>query len=90
MTFRVIAIVLGGYSLTTALSALTGLVLVALGIPLSDAMLTTVLLGFVFYVALMMWGFADRRTLARPWLIVLSAALTMSITSLLAPGVLAS
>jgi hypothetical protein len=89
-TFRVTAIAIGGYGLTSALCALTGLVLVFFGMPLSDAMLATVLLGYLFYVALVMWGFADRRTLIRPWLILLSAAVTMSIASLLAPLALAS
>jgi hypothetical protein len=88
-TFRVTAIALGGYALTSALCGLTGLVLVFFGMPLSDAMLTTVLLGYLFYVALVMWAFADRTTLVRPWLIILSAALTMSIASLLAPLALA-
>jgi hypothetical protein len=89
-TFRVTAITLGGYGLTSALCALAGLALVFFGMPLSDAMLATVLLGYLFYVALVMWAFADRTTLVRPWLIVLSAALTMSIASLLAPLALAS
>lgn len=88
MTFRVTAIAFGGYGLTFALSALTGIALVLCGIPLADAMLTTVLLGYIFYIALVMWGFADRKTFIRPWLILLSAAFTMFLTSLLAPLVL--
>jgi hypothetical protein len=90
MTFRVAAIALGGYGLTSALCALSGLVLASFGMPLPDAMLATVMLGYLFYIALVMWGFADRKSFIRPCLIVLFAALAMSLTSLLAPIVLSS
>ncbi len=85
MTFRVLALTLGGFALMAALSALAGLGLVALGVRLSEAMLATVLLGYVFYVALLMWGFADRNSLRRPWLVVVLAGLGMTATSYLAP-----
>lgn len=90
MVFRIIAITLGGYGLTTALSALSGMLLHTLGASLSEAMLTTVMLGYLFYTGLLMWGFAERTSLRRPWLILSSAAITMVLASLLAPALLAS
>lgn len=90
MTFRVLAISVGGYAFTAGCVALSGMALHAMGVPLSDAMLATILLGYVFYIAVVMWGFADRRTLFRPVAILVGAALTMKMSAYLAPGVLGS
>ncbi len=90
MTFRVIAITIGGYALTAGCAALSGMALNAVGLPLPDAMLATVLLGYVFYIAIVMWGFADRRNLIRPVVVLVAAALTMTLSSYFAPGVLGS
>lgn len=88
MTFRVIAIAIGGYVFMGGVVALSGILLHLMGVPLTDAMLATVLLGYVFYVAVIMWGFRDRRTLIRPFSILVGAALTMTMASRFAPGVL--
>lgn len=88
MTFRVVAIVFGGYALTAGCVALFGMALQAAGLPLKDAMLASVLLGYVFYVVVVMWAFADRRTLMRPVAVLGTAAGTMVLSSYLAPGAL--
>ncbi len=90
MIFRVIAIAIGGYALTAGVVALSGIGLNAVGVPLNDAMLATVLSGFIFYIAVVMWGFRDRRTLIRPIAVLAAAALTMTAASYLSPWVLAS
>ena len=88
MTLRVIAIIVGGYVFTGGVVALSGMLLQVLGVPLADAMLSTILLGFIFYIAVVMWGFADRTSLFRPLAIVVAAALSMVISSYFAPGAL--
>jgi len=88
MTFRVIAIAIGGYVFMGGVVALSGILLHRTGVPLNDAMLATVLLGYIFYVVVVMWGFRDRRTLIRPVSILVGAALTMTMASHFAPGVL--
>ena len=90
MAFRVVAIVFGGYGLTSALCVLAGMLLHAMGMPLAEAMLTTLLLGYVFYIGLVMWGFADRTRFFRPWAILFSTAVAMSLAALLAPVALPS
>lgn len=86
--FRVAAISLGGYGLVSALCILAGLALHELGIALSEAMLTTVLSGYIGYVALVMWGFAEQSGARRAWIILVSAAATMSLATLAAPAAL--
>ncbi len=88
MTFRVAAISLGGYALTAGLCSLAGMVLMLSGMAMPDAMLTTVLVGYIFYIALVMWAFADRVTMKRPWAILIAAILTTIATSVLGPLVL--
>lgn len=88
MTFRVIAISIGGFALTAGVVALLGIAIHALGVLLRDAMLASVLLGYIFYVAVVMWGFRDRRTLLRPIAVLGAAAATMTLASYLAPGAL--
>ncbi len=85
MTFRISAVTLGGYGLTSALCALAGMAVASLGVALTEAMLGTVLLGYIFYIALIMWAFAERKTLKRPCTILVLAAVTMTLTSFLAP-----
>lgn len=89
MMFRVVAITLGGYGLTSALCALTGMLLYAVGVSLREAMLTTVMFGYLVYIAVIMWGFVDRTNFRRPWAILAAAAVSMLLTSVLAPSVLA-
>lgn len=88
MTFRVVAIVVGGIALAAGSAALSGILLTVLGAPLGDAMVAMALAGYVFYGLIVMWGFADRRTLRRPFAVLGGGVLTMSMASVLAPGVL--
>lgn len=88
LIFRVAAISLGGYCLVSALCILAGLALHELGIALSEAMLTTVLLGYIAYIALVMWAFAEPSGASRAWTILVSAAAAMSLATLLAPAAL--
>lgn len=88
MTFRVIAIAIGGYVLASGFSALSGMALHATGVPLNDAMLAAVLLGYIFYIAVVMWGFAHPQGLLRPLSILGAAALTMAAAAHFAPEAL--
>ncbi len=59
--------VLGGYAFSAALVALLALALpLAVGMPRSEAVLLASMLGFLIYLALLIWAFAERR-LWRVW-----------------------
>lgn len=84
---RIVAALLGNYALCAAAVALGALALPwAFGMARSEAVLLASLLGFVLFLAALIWVFTDR-SLARVWL-VLSAgtALCWALAQLLAPG----
>lgn len=89
MTYRIFGIVVGGIALMGGASALGGIGLHAGGMSLTEAMNLSSLLGFLFYVGLVMWGFAQP-SLARPTLVLVFAASTMIAATLLTPSDLAA
>jgi hypothetical protein len=88
MTLRVVIITFGSYALTDGLAAMLGLSLHMLGVPLSDAMLLSVLIAFLLFIAIIMWGFANRNSWKRPLLITIAAIVTKCFVSNIAHSVL--
>ena len=63
---RLIAAIPGGYALTAATVAALGGVLPLIGMTRSDAVALSAMLGFLLYLILLLWAFAQR-SLARLW-----------------------
>jgi len=65
LALRILLAVVGGYLLT---AGLTGLAAAALGLvmPRSEAVVLMAMLAFLVYLALLLWGFAERRP-SRLW-----------------------
>jgi hypothetical protein len=58
---RVALAVLGGYGLSAGLVALLAVVLALAGMQRSEAVVLAAMLGFVIYLAVLMWAFAEPR-----------------------------
>lgn len=80
---RISLIVIGGYMLTGGVTALIGITMSVAGMASSDAMLLSSMLGFLFYVGLVIWGFSARQYWWRSLTIFGSATVTMSLAYLL-------
>lgn len=85
---RVIAVVVGGYAATVGLVALFAVLFtLVLGMARSEALVLASMVGFLGYAAIVIWGFAERRSL-RLWVIlgggaVLSHAVAILLARLL-------
>lgn len=66
MCLRLIAAIPGGYALTAAAVATLGGLLPLFGMAPSDAVALSAMLGFMLYLVLLLWAFAER-SLARLW-----------------------
>lgn len=64
---RVLGAVGGGYALTALAVAVGALALARAGMPRSEAVALAAMLGFVLYLALLLWGFSVRHV-GRLWL----------------------
>ena len=60
LALRVLSIVAGGYFLSAALVALGAAGLAGLGLARSEAVILMTMLGFVLYLLVLIWGFAER------------------------------
>jgi hypothetical protein len=58
MTYRVLGVVVGGYALWSGGVVLLGAALRQTGLSRTDAMLNVAMLGSLFYVCVLIWGFA--------------------------------
>lgn len=88
MTMRVFAICILGWFLASAVAGLAGIALQAIGVPLKDAMLATSLLSYLFYIAIVMWGFANRTSIWRPLAVTGLTVITIVTVGILSPGIL--
>ncbi|MCH2393942.1 hypothetical protein [Oceanibaculum sp.] len=61
LAFRLLSIVVGGYFLSAALTALGAAGLVSLGMDRSEAVVLMSMLGFIIYLLVLIWAFAERR-----------------------------
>jgi hypothetical protein len=59
---RVLLAIIGGYTASAGLTALIAIALsVATPLPRSESVLLASMLGFIVYLVLLLWGFAERR-----------------------------
>lgn len=86
MVLRVIAICFAGWILASGCAALAGVALRNLGMEPREAMLTTALLSFLVYIAIVMWGFADRRSIVRPVVVTTLAIAVAAAAGTLVAG----
>ena len=74
---RVLGAVFGGYVLTALTVASAGAAMARLGMARSEAVVQAAMLGFVAYLALLLWGFSVR-SVSRLWLVLASGAVAMT------------
>lgn len=86
MSLHVLGAVIGGYAFSAALVALGSVALpLATGLARSEAVLLSSMLGFVVYLVVLIWAFAERR-LGRVWgVLAAGAALTFLLAHALKP-----
>lgn len=72
VTQRACAALLGGYALVALWLALLAAMLVRLGMARSEAVVSAAMLGFVFYLLLLLWAFSVP-SLARLWAVLAGA-----------------
>jgi hypothetical protein len=73
VSLRLLGVVFGGYALTALTVAWAGAALARLGMARSEAVVLAAMLGFVAYLALLLWGFSVKRV-TRLWLALASGA----------------
>lgn len=56
--YRIVCVLLGGYALWSGGAVLLGVALRNTGLSRTDAMLVATMLGSLFYVGIIIWGFA--------------------------------
>lgn len=72
LALRVVAAVGGGYACTVTLGSAGAQLLVVLGaMARSEAVILTAMLGFIFYLALLLWSFSEPR-LWRIWALLVA------------------
>lgn len=88
---RALAAVIGSYAVTAGAAALIGVLLVVgAGLGRSDALIIGSVLGYLLFVFLMLWCFAERR-LIRVWgVLFVAAAATHGAAWLIAPAMAVS
>ena len=81
LALRVIAAIAGGYACTVALASAGAQLLVLYGgMARSEAVILTAMLGFILYLALLIWSFSEPRVW-RVWAILLMGILIGSALS---------
>ena len=81
--FRIVGAVAGGYLLIVLTVVAAGAVLARLGLARSEAVALSSMLGFVFYLVLLVWAFSVRSA-ARLWVVLAAGAVLMAAVSWLA------
>jgi len=73
VSLHVFGAVFGGYALIALMVPLAGAAMAGLGMARSEAVVLAAMLGFVAYLALLVWGFSVKST-TRLWLKLASGA----------------
>lgn len=73
IVLRVLGAVAGGYALTALAVAALGAVMTQLGMARAEAVTLAAMLGFVIYLALLLWGYSVK-SVTRLWLTLMSGA----------------
>lgn len=76
-SLRVLGAVFGGYALTALMVAAAGAVMARLGMARSEAVVLAAMLGFLVYLALLLWGFSIAYV-ARLWATLALAAAALA------------
>ena len=77
VSLRVLGAVFGGYALTVLVVTSAGAVMARLGMARSEAVVLAAMLGFVAYLALLLWSFSVKRV-TRLWAVLASASAAMT------------
>lgn len=75
---RIVGAVAGGYLLTVSTVIAAGAVLARLGMARSEAVALSSMLGFVFYLVLLVWAFSER-SIARLMVVLATGAVMMAV-----------
>ncbi|MDP3841320.1 MAG: iron uptake protein [Oxalobacteraceae bacterium] len=75
---RLLGAVFGGYALTALTVAAAGAVMARFGMARSEAVVLAAMLGFVAYLALLLWAFSVR-SVARLWVALAAGGAAMAI-----------
>lgn len=78
LVLRLLGAVFGGYALTVLTVVAAGAVMARLGMARSEAAVLAAMLGFVVYLALLLWAFSIR-SVARLWLVLAAGAMAMAV-----------
>lgn len=81
---RALAAALGGYALTSLATIALPLLLETMGVDRSQALITTMMAGFLLYAAIIMAVFHARSAMSA-WAWLVGASLTLGIVVLLLP-----
>ncbi len=84
---RLILTVLGGYVLTAALVSASVIALPWIGLAASESVLLASMLGFVFYLVLILWGFHEHSLLRVALMICIPAIVSLVFVVAFAPHV---
>lgn len=76
-SLRVLGAVFGGYALTALMVASAGAVMARLGMARSDAVVLAAMLGFVAYLALLLWTFS-MKSVTRLWAVLASSVAALA------------
>lgn len=79
VSLRVLGAVFGGYALTALMVAAAGAVMARLGMARSEAVVLAAMLGFLVYLALLLWGFSIAYVARRWAALALAAAALASV-----------
>ena len=85
---RVPVVIIGGYGVTVGIVGLGGLLLPRLGMATSEAVLLASMLGFLIYLAAIIWGFAERRVSKIIAVLGVGSVATIGLAAWLSPVVL--
>lgn len=77
LVLRVLGAIGGGYALTALTVITAAAVLARLGMVRSEAVVLAAMLGFIFYLVLLLWAFSVKST-ARLWLTLAGVAAVMA------------
>lgn len=75
---RLVGAVFGGYALTALTVASAGAVMARLGMARSEAVVLAAMLGFVLYLALLLWAFSVKSGV-RLWMALATGAMAMAV-----------
>lgn len=77
MSLRILGAVVGGYAVTALAVAAAGALLARLGMARAEAVVLAAMLGFVAYLALLLWTFS-MKSVTRLWAVLASSVAALA------------